>query len=67
MELATDRDGCWTPARVGWRKLRRDTERVDRRLDRPARVLAAAASLQAAIGPAKRGAIQVTTGNFASR
>jgi len=64
---STDGDGCWTAARVGRRKLRRDTKRVDRTIDRPVLVPVVAATFQAEIGPADRGAIQVTTDDLAPR
>jgi hypothetical protein len=53
------------PARLGRRDLWRDTERVDRTIDRLARVPVVAATLQAEIGPANRGAIRVMTGDLA--
>jgi hypothetical protein len=36
--LATDRDGRRMPAHMGRRTVRRDTKRLKRELDRPARV-----------------------------
>jgi hypothetical protein len=42
------------PARVGGRTFLRDTERLDRDLDWPARVLAAPKALQAEPGPVER-------------
>jgi hypothetical protein len=52
-------------ARVGRRTRPRDTQRVDRDLDRPARELAAAEAVQGESGPALRGVVPRDEGRVA--
>ena len=53
--VATHRDGCGMPARVGRREPRCDTERFNRDLDRPARVRDARQAIQGEMTAAGRG------------
>ena len=50
-------------ARVGWRIARRPTQRLDRELDRPSRVVAVADAAQGETGPADRDVLPATSGD----